>query len=102
VRLLSLASRAGSLARLAGAMRTYPQLLVNVNVADKQCIERDRGVREAIEQAEKALVGRGRILVRPSGTEPLVRIMIEGQDEAEMRKLAQNVADRISAAQAAG
>jgi phosphoglucosamine mutase len=98
VRLLSLAARAGSLAELAAAMRTYPQLLLNVNVADKQCIERD-GVRDAIAQAEKALLGRGRILVRPSGTEPLVRIMIEGQDEAEMRVLAQSVADRISAAQ---
>ena len=79
-------------------MSTYPQILVNVKVADKQCMTGD-GVRRAIKIAEQTLKGRGRILVRPSGTEPLIRIMIEGQDETEMRRLAQSVADRIVAAQ---
>ena len=99
VRLASLAARAGSLRGLAAQMRTYPQILVNVKVSDKQRVDADVGVRAAIAQAEQALSGRGRILVRPSGTEPLVRIMIEGQDEREMRLLAQTVADRISASQ---
>jgi phosphoglucosamine mutase len=97
VRLLSLAANTGSLSALAGSMRTYPQILVNVRVSDKKTVEADAGVRQAIATAEKALTGRGRILVRPSGTEPLVRIMIEGQDEVEMRRLAQSVADSISA-----
>jgi phosphoglucosamine mutase len=97
VRLLSLAAKTGSLSVLAGSMRTYPQILVNVRVADKGTVEADVGVKQAIAKAERALTGRGRILVRPSGTEPLVRIMIEGQDEAEMRLLAQSVADSISA-----
>jgi phosphoglucosamine mutase len=101
VRLLTLASRMGSLRGLAGVMKTYPQILVNVRVVDKRCIESDAAVRSAIVDAEKALQGRGRILVRASGTEPLVRIMIEGQDEAEMRRLADGIADRIVAAQPA-
>jgi phosphoglucosamine mutase len=101
VRLLGLVSEAGSLKQLASVMKTYPQILVNVRVADKRCIESDAAVRDAIATAQSALDGRGRILVRPSGTEPLVRIMIEGQDEAEMRRLAQSVAHRIEAAQPA-
>jgi phosphoglucosamine mutase len=99
VRLLTLAGRTGSLKELASLMRTYPQILVNVKVANKKCVDADDGVRKAIEDAERALVGRGRILVRPSGTEPLVRIMIEGQDEREMHVLANSVAEKISAAQ---
>ena len=101
VRLLTLAAGAGSLSALRAGMQTYPQILVNVRVADKACMDGD-GVRGAIADAEQALLGRGRILVRPSGTEPLIRIMIEGQDEKEMRTLAQSVADRIAAAQVAG
>ena len=100
VRLLGLAA-GSSLASLADVMQTYPQILVNVRVADKDCVEGDPGVREAIEQAEASLSGKGRILVRPSGTEPLIRIMIEGQDESEMRRLAKSVADRIVDAQPA-
>ena len=99
VRLLSLAVRAGSLSSLRRHMQTYPQILVNVRVSDKDCMTRD-GVKRAIKVAEQTLKGRGRILVRPSGTEPLIRIMIEGQDETEMRRLAQSVVDRITAAQA--
>ena len=98
VHLLTLAARAGSLDALRRQMQTFPQILVNVRVNDKSCMEGD-GVRGAIALAEQALDGRGRILVRPSGTEPLIRIMIEGQDESEMQRLAQSVADRIAAAQ---
>ncbi|HET9342090.1 MAG TPA: phosphoglucosamine mutase [Candidatus Eremiobacteraceae bacterium] len=97
VRLLSLAAKAGALRALRERMQTYPQILVNVRVDDKRCVERD-GVRDAIAAAEKSMRGKGRILVRPSGTEPLIRIMIEGQDESEMRTIAQSIADRIVAA----
>jgi phosphoglucosamine mutase len=99
VRLLTLAANAGGLSVLRGQMQTYPQILVNVRVSDKSCMDGD-DVRGAIALAERALTGRGRILVRPSGTEPLIRIMIEGQDEAEMRDLAQSIVERITAAQA--
>ncbi|HYK52309.1 MAG TPA: phosphoglucosamine mutase [Candidatus Eremiobacteraceae bacterium] len=96
VRLLSLAAKAGTLKALREQMQTYPQILVNVRVEDKRCVERD-GVRDAIAAAERLMGGKGRILVRPSGTEPLIRIMIEGQDETEMRTIAQSIADRIAA-----
>ena len=96
VRLLSLAAKAGALKTLREQMQTYPQILVNVRVEDKRCVEHD-GVRDAIAAAERSMGGKGRILVRPSGTEPLIRIMIEGQDEAEIRTIAQSIADRISA-----
>jgi phosphoglucosamine mutase len=70
---------------LAGrdAMRKLPQRLVNVRVADREALEGAQGVWEAIEQEEAALEGRGRVLIRPSGTEPLVRVMVEAPDEGE-------------------
>lgn len=98
VRLATMARKSGSLRALRATMRTYPQILVNVRVSNKQCVDGD-GVRTAIADAERVMNGRGRILVRPSGTEPLVRIMIEGQDELEMRRVAQTIAERIQAAQ---
>jgi phosphoglucosamine mutase len=67
------------------AMSKLPQVLVNVKVADRQAIEDATAVWEAVEQEEKSLEGRGRVLLRPSGTEPLVRVMAEApsQEEAE-------------------
>jgi phosphoglucosamine mutase len=101
VRLLTLAARSGGLRALASGMTTYPQILVNVRVVDKRCVDDDAAVKAAIGEAERNLKGRGRILVRPSGTEPLVRIMIEGPDETEMHAIAATVARRIEAAQSA-
>jgi phosphoglucosamine mutase len=70
---------------LAGrdAMRKLPQRLVNVRVADRDALERAQGVWAAVEQEETALEGRGRVLLRPSGTEPVVRVMVEAPDEGE-------------------
>jgi phosphoglucosamine mutase len=99
VRVLSLVGPGTTLAELASIVTTYPQILVNVRVKDKTCLEVDEPVKEAVAAAERALAGHGRLLVRPSGTEPLVRIMIEGQDEAEMHALAATIAERIQAAQ---
>jgi phosphoglucosamine mutase len=67
------------------AMSKLPQVLVNVEVADREAINGATAVWEAVEQEEKSLEGRGRVLLRPSGTEPLVRVMAEAptQDEAE-------------------
>ena len=66
-------------------MEKLPQSLVNVRVADRDALDGARGVWEAVEEESKALEGRGRVLVRPSGTEPLVRVMVEapGEDECE-------------------
>jgi phosphoglucosamine mutase len=73
------------------AMHKLPQCLVNVPVSDREALERSPTVHEAIQQESAALKGRGRVLVRPSGTEPLVRVMVEAPDGQECRE----VADRL-------
>jgi phosphoglucosamine mutase len=95
VSVASLAAGGKRLADIAKIMRRHPQVLVNVVVADKTRYETSEPVREAIAHTEVALGKNGRILVRPSGTEPLIRVMIEGQEEEQIRELAQRVADAI-------
>jgi phosphoglucosamine mutase len=70
------------------AMEKLPQRLVNVRVKDRDSLESATGVWEAVEAESKALEGRGRVLVRPSGTEPLVRVMVEAPDEQECEEVA--------------
>ena len=65
------------------AMEKLPQRLVNVRVDDRDGLLYDRALREAIERESAALEGRGRVLVRPSGTEPVVRVMVEAPSEDE-------------------
>jgi phosphoglucosamine mutase len=76
-------------------MKKYPQLLVNVRVKDKSGWKENANIRAAISDGEKALEGRGRILVRPSGTEPLLRVMAEGPDEAELDRVVGTIADTV-------
>jgi phosphoglucosamine mutase len=66
-----------------GAMEKLPQRLVNVRVRDRGALESAAGVREAVQLEDAALAGRGRVLVRPSGTEPLVRVMVEAPTDVE-------------------
>jgi phosphoglucosamine mutase len=99
VRVFSLIGAGNTLASLASVMTVFPQILINVRVRDKNCLEADDSVKEAVARVEATLAGRGRLLVRPSGTEPLVRIMIEGDDESEMNHLAAGIAASIQAAQ---
>lgn len=80
---------------LAAQMVRLPQVLVNVRVRDKSALENCLPVQEAIAQAQKQLEGRGRVLVRPSGTEPLVRVMAEGPDEAELRAVVNMIARAV-------
>ena len=76
------------------AMKKLPQRLVNVRVRDRDAVDHAPGVQEAVERESAALEGRGRVLLRPSGTEPLVRVMVEAPSEAE----ADEVSDRLVAA----
>jgi phosphoglucosamine mutase len=76
------------------AMRKLPQVLVNVEVADRDSAIRDPDLRAAIADESGALEGRGRVLVRPSGTEPLIRVMVEAPTEDEARR----ISDRLVAA----
>jgi phosphoglucosamine mutase len=65
------------------AMRKLPQRLVNVKVADREALDGAKPVWDAVERESSELEGKGRVLVRPSGTEPVVRVMVEAPDEAE-------------------
>lgn len=82
---------------LASVMTSYPQVLVNVTVTNnkKELIKTDDDIKNAIKAAENQLGDNGRILVRASGTEPLIRVMIEGENIVEIDKIANRVADII-------
>ena len=86
-----------SLAALAEPMQTLPQVLINVQVTDKATVAQAPSVQEAVAQAEAELGDTGRILLRPSGTEQMVRVMVEAADEDTARQLAARVADSVSA-----
>jgi phosphoglucosamine mutase len=95
VALFSIAARTKrTLHELASDLTVYPQVLLNVRVADKRIAEHQR-VRDAIAAAERELSGDGRILVRASGTEPLVRVMVESSDTSRTHAVAEAVADTI-------
>jgi phosphoglucosamine mutase len=95
VALFSVAARTKrTLHELASDLAVYPQVLLNVRVTDKTIAEHPR-VRDAIAAAERELAGDGRILVRPSGTEPLVRVMVECSDRERTESLAKTVAEAI-------
>ena len=85
------------IARLSDEIQIFPQVLVNAKINNdyKRTYMNDPEVAEAIEKAEAQLKGRGRILIRPSGTEPLVRVMMEGQNIEEIRKLAEELGEML-------
>ncbi len=86
-----------SLSRLAGPVTIYPQVLINVRVKDKKTAQDDPAVQAAVAAVAEELGDTGRILVRESGTEPLVRVMVEAPERGQCRNLAQRVADVIIA-----
>lgn len=83
------------LADLAGELTRYPQVLVNVRVRRKADLGGVPAIAAAVERVERRLEGRGRLLVRYSGTEPLLRVMIEGQDQREIHAWAEEIADAV-------
>lgn len=83
------------LSELATIMTTYPQVLKNVRMASQIAPEHIPGFAEALEKAEQHLGSRGRILVRPSGTEPVIRVMTEGEDEQEITTIANELCEVI-------
>lgn len=100
VLVLSILARSGvTLRELAAAVRSAPQVLVNVRVEGSGVLEQPT-IREAIAAAQERLGAEGRILVRASGTEPLVRVMIQGDDQAAIEAMAGELAQRIGAAAA--
>jgi phosphoglucosamine mutase len=83
------------LSELADIMQIYPQVLKNVRVKDKETAMNNVKFLEAIKEAETKLGDRGRILVRPSGTESLIRIMAEGESIEEIEKIVKKLSDIV-------
>jgi phosphoglucosamine mutase len=94
LRVVALSGR--SLADLAADLVNYPQVLVNVPVRDRTDLSTVPAVAAVIERVEASVAGRGRLLVRYSGTEPLLRVMLEGQHEDEIQAWAQEIADVVT------
>jgi len=93
--LRTMADTGRELDELAAGFVAYPQVLVNVRVARKPDLAGVPGVARAMAEVEAALDGHGRLLVRYSGTEPLVRIMIEGKDQQDIQRWADELARRV-------
>lgn len=83
------------LSELSGEMQDYPQLLVNVRVAQRDGWDENPQILSSIRDVEAKLEGRGRVLVRPSGTEKLIRVMAEGPDQSELDSLVGQIADTV-------
>ena len=98
LQILSIAHKTGKrLSELAAIMEEFPQILLNVHVKDREGWDRIPELASAIAEAEHQLIGRGRILVRASGTEKLIRVMAEGPDLSELETLTEQVASVVRA-----
>jgi phosphoglucosamine mutase len=86
-----------SLHDLCSGMKMLPQVLVNVRFAGEHDPLQSDAVKAVTAEVEKALAGRGRVLLRKSGTEPLIRVMVEGENEAQVTELANRIADQVKA-----
>ena len=85
------------MSELAAPLKIYPQVLENVHVTDKKAAQDDADVQAAVKAVAEALGDTGRILVRESGTEPLVRVMVEAPEHETCQKYVQQVVDVIKA-----
>jgi phosphoglucosamine mutase len=86
-----------SVQELASVMRRYPQVLVNVTVRERERLDAEPAIADAIADAEAELRDAGRVLVRASGTEPLIRVMVEAASERDARRHADAIADVVRA-----
>ena len=93
--LAALVNAGRSLEDLAGEVQMYPQQLINVRLDNQREIVGLPEVQDAVESAERELDERGRVLLRPSGTEPLIRVMVEGADEVQVASIANRLADVV-------
>jgi phosphoglucosamine mutase len=91
-----------SLADLRSGLEIYPQTMINVRMARCFDVKESPRVQQAIKEVESELADNGRVVLRASGTEPVVRVMVEGRDAAQVERLSRHLADTVkSAAEAA-
>jgi len=96
LQVLAVMQRTGQpLSELVAGMAQFPQVLLNIKVGSPGDPTREPAIREAIGAAESELGGRGRVVLRASGTEPLIRVMVEGEDRAQVTTLANRLADSV-------
>src|SRR6185369_9648108 len=90
-----------TLAELTADLKMYPQVLLNVKVPKDFDWKKHQAIADAQSRAERSLNGRGRVLLRPSGTEPVVRVMVEGEPRETIESAAKSIADTVRKAAAA-
>jgi phosphoglucosamine mutase len=93
--LRTMADTGRELSDLASELVSYPQVLVNVRVKQKRELHSVPAIADAMERIKQRLAGQGRLLVRYSGTEPLLRVMIEGRDQQQIQGWAHEIADSV-------
>lgn len=93
--LAAVVEKGKSLNELAFGMKKYPMVLINVRVAEKPDLDNSAEIQAALSEAEMELADTGRVLLRLSGTEPLIRVMVEGQEKNLVNKVAQKLADTV-------
>ncbi|HET7359727.1 MAG TPA: phosphoglucosamine mutase, partial [Rhodanobacteraceae bacterium] len=94
----TLVRRGESMVEALADLRKLPQTTINVRAAGGAALVAAAGVQQALAQVQQALAGRGRVVLRPSGTEPVVRVTIEAADAAEVQRLATHLADAVKSA----
>ena len=99
LQLLAVMGQTGKdLASLSAEMEKYPQVMINVQFKDKASLADNPKITQAVQSAEQQLGNKGRVLLRPSGTEPVVRVMVEGEDAELVTQIATQLADLVRSA----
>jgi phosphoglucosamine mutase len=93
--LAAIVEQGKSLKELTSGMKKYPMVLINVRVTEKPELDNHVDIQAAVIDAEAELAGTGRVLLRSSGTEPLIRVMVEGQDKSQVESVANKLADMV-------
>jgi len=96
--LLAITTFGESLNKIKKGMNKMPQVMINVHMAKRVDLSADATVQAAVKATEEKLAGTGRVLLRPSGTEPVVRVMVEGEDKKQVKELAQELAKTVESA----
>jgi phosphoglucosamine mutase len=99
LQVLAVIKRTGRpLAELAAGMRQYPQVMVNVRLRERFDPAKSPAIQDAVRRVESTLGAHGRVVLRASGTEPVVRVMVEGREEGEVTRLANELAETVKQA----